>query len=154
MIGAAMDIMLEETRRSLTPQPFAISTLTELKRLSYKTGLVSNCSPEVPQLWTETLLYPLIDAALFSCTEQIKKPDQRIYSLACDRLAVPPHACIYVADGVNGELKGATEVGMLGILYRPLKEADYHSFGLEVETWNGCAVNSLKDILSIASHKP
>lgn len=64
-------------------------------------------------------LAPLVDAAVFSCVEGVKKPDSRIYRLACSRLAVEPQECLYVGDGASDELPGATAFGMWAVQLRP-----------------------------------
>jgi putative hydrolase of the HAD superfamily len=101
----AVDIRLRHTRRALEPKSNAVGTLAQLKNQGYKLGLLSNCSIEIPILWQETAFASLIDNPIFSSREGLKKPDPRIYHLACERLGVAPEDCLYVADGENHEFE-------------------------------------------------
>src|SRR4029434_840287 len=112
----AVEMRLQQIERGLKPKPDAITTLSKLKDMGYKIGLLSNCSIEIPILWPETEFAPLVDSAIFSSRECLKKPDLRIYSLACDRLNVSPRDCLYVADGENYELAAAARVGLHPVL--------------------------------------
>ena len=54
------------------------------------------------------------DLVIESSKEGVRKPDPRIYRLACERLAVAPEAVVYLDDlGVN--LKPARALGMTTI---------------------------------------
>ncbi len=56
----------------------------------------------------------LFDLVIESSKEGIRKPDPRIYALACERLGVPPEAIVYLDDlGIN--LKPARAMGMTTI---------------------------------------
>jgi putative hydrolase of the HAD superfamily len=56
----------------------------------------------------------LFDVIVESSKAGIRKPDPRIYQIACEKLGVAPAACVYLDDlGVN--CKGAAEVGMKAI---------------------------------------
>ena len=105
-------------RQALRPRPDAISTVSELKNKGYKIGLLSNCSIEIPILWQETAFADLFDTTIFSSRERLKKPDARIYDLACERLDAMPASCLYIADGEDHELKAAASVGLHPVLIR------------------------------------
>jgi len=56
----------------------------------------------------------LFDLVIESSKEGMRKPDPRIYQLACERLAVAPEAVVYLDDlGIN--LKPARALGMTTI---------------------------------------
>ncbi len=148
-INKAAEIMLNETAKSLTPQPFALSTLNKLREQKYKIGLISNCSPEVPTLWIKTPLAELVDFPIFSCSVGLKKPDLNIYLLTCEKLSVMPKECLYVGDGVCEELRGASAAGMNPVLIRFLRESEYTSFDVAVEYWSGPTIKSLHEILNL-----
>ena len=109
----AVEIRLQLIRRTLSPRPDALETLARLKNEDYKIGLLSNCSIEIPIVWPETAFADLIDCAIFSSRERLKKPDPRIYQLACERIGVKPEDCLYIADGENHELAAAAKVGLV-----------------------------------------
>jgi putative hydrolase of the HAD superfamily len=56
---------------------------------------------------------------VLSCTVGLRKPDPRIYELACERLEVEPADCLFVGDGANDELAGAARVGMRAVCVLP-----------------------------------
>jgi putative hydrolase of the HAD superfamily len=132
-IATAARIRLDYSQRALTPRPGSVETLARLKTAGYKTGLISDCSSEVPQLWSETSFAPLVDVPIFSCMVGLKKPDPRIYRLMCKQLAVKPQACLYVGDGSSRELTGASRVGMHGVLICVPYEDSYDAHRLDVD---------------------
>jgi len=134
--------------RSIQPRDDAVATLSRLRAAGCRTALISDCSAEVAEYWPRTPFAEFIDVPIFSCTAGVKKPDPRIYKLACDRLGVQPHECIYVGDGGSCELSGAARVGMHPVLIRVPEEAgDAHR--VNGEEWNGTRIERLSDILSL-----
>jgi len=149
LVEKAADVRLDYTRRSIVPRPGTLETLSQLKSMRLKTGLISDCSGEIPIAWKETALSRLIDVALFSCVVGFKKPDPRIYALATARLRVKPQACVYVGDGGSNELTGARQAGMHPVLLRdPGESVDAHFIDRE-ETWDGPAISSIPELLNL-----
>jgi len=145
-LAQAARLMLDFRGRTLIPRPDAVETLNRLKALGCKTGLISDCSPEVPIVWRETPLAALIDAPIFSCLVGLKKPDPRIYHLACERLGVDPQDCLYVGDGDSHELTGADRVGMHAVMMRAPHDDPYRH---DPEDWQGPCISALKDVLTL-----
>ena len=145
----AVEIRLRHTRQALEPRPDAVQTLARLKDRGYKIGLLSNCSIEIPILWPETAFAGLIESPVFSSRERLKKPDPRIYHLACRRLRVEPEGCVYVADGENHELKAAAEVGMHAVLMRAPSRENRGELLREAREWQGTAIDSLSGALEL-----
>ena len=146
----AVAYKLTYTRRTLAPRDGALECLAELRRAGLKTGLVTDCSSEVPRIWRETDLADLIDAPVFSYTEGLKKPDPRIYHRACDRLGVGPRECLYVGDGSSFELSGAAQVGMTPVRIRVEYEEHGDTYRLDDESWHGRSVARLTEVPAIA----
>jgi putative hydrolase of the HAD superfamily len=147
-IAAAVRPRMEFVRRAIVPRADAIATLAKLRERGLRIGLISDCSPEVPGLWRETEMAALVDAALFSPECGCKKPDPRIYRMACERLQVAPDECIYIGDGGSGELTGATAAGMRAIMIRvPYQDEDAHRLG--AEEWDGETIASLSEVPGI-----
>jgi putative hydrolase of the HAD superfamily len=129
------------TQQGLVPVPGARETIEELRRRGLRTGLITVCSEDVPQLWPETAFHGLFDAEVFSCSVGLRKPDPRIYRLALDELGVEPGEAIFVGDGANDELGGAERVGMTAVmLERP---------GEEQAEWDGRRVRALPGLLDL-----
>ena len=148
-IAKAVEIRLRYTRRALEPRPHAIETLEQLKNEGYKIGLLSNCSIEIPILWPETGFADLVDSAIFSSRERLKKPDPRIYHLACERLGVTPERCLYIADGENHELAAAAKVGLHSVLLRNSSRDNGNELLREAREWQGDSIDSLTNVLQL-----
>jgi putative hydrolase of the HAD superfamily len=147
-MAKAVELRLEFTRRALVPKPDAVATLAELKNTSIKIGLLSNCSIEIPILWPETEFADLIESPIFSSREHLKKPDPRIYHLACERLGVAPGDCLYIADGENFELAAAASVGLQPVLVKNSSRDNASELLREAREWRGPAVHSLPELLT------
>lgn len=146
-INQAAQIHLGFIKNRLTPRADAVETLVQLKTAGYKVGLITDCYADVSLLWAETPLAQVVDAPVFSCDEGIKKPDARIYQLACDRLGVNPSDCLYVGDGGSNELSGASSFGMSAVQIRVAYKDDFAE--THAEEWHGPTVSTLSDLLSL-----
>jgi putative hydrolase of the HAD superfamily len=136
----------DSTRSMLRPRPGAVETLTALREHGYKVGLITVCSEDVPAVWDETPFADSFDATVFSCSVGLRKPDPRIYRLACDQLGVEPEEAIFVGDGANDELAGAERVGMRAVLMHRRGEAPTWD---EVQDWPGPRITAIPEILSL-----
>ena len=139
---------LDYTARSMKPRPDALEVLARLRTEGYQTGLVSDCSSEVPAVWDGTPFARLFDVTVFSCVAGIKKPDPRIYRMAMSRLRVTARECLYIGDGSSHELTGALAVGMHPVLIRdPGESRDAHF--IDREEWHGEVISSLHEVLDL-----
>ncbi len=145
----AVEFRLEYTRRALVPKPDAVATLQQLRNDGFKIGLLSNCSIEIPILWPETEFVGLIESPIFSSRERLKKPDPRIYQIACERLGVGPEDCLYIADGENHELKAAAAFGMISVLIRPKSHESRGDLRQEAKEWQGLTISALAEVLGL-----
>lgn len=147
-IELAVEVRLNYIRQVMTPQPHAVETLSVLKAEGYKTGLLSNCSHEIPVVWPESPLAPLIDVTVFSCSVNIRKPDPRIFRLTAERLGIPLDECLYIGDGGSQELSAALTIGMHPVLIRPDAESAEHHL-MNREEWDGPEISTLEDVLIV-----
>ncbi len=140
---------LLEMRRSWSrellsrPREGAVETLTELRNRGIRTGLITVCSEDAVDVWPETPFADLFDAAVFSCSVGYRKPDPRIYLLACEQLWVEPEAAIFVGDGANDELAGAQRVGMRAVLIH--RDGDPTA----AQRFSGARVTALSQLLDL-----
>jgi len=148
-LAKAARLRYEFTKSVLRPRPDAIATLKNLRAMGCLTGLISDCSREVPELWPETAFHGLFDATEFSCSVGMKKPDPAIFRLACDRLGVGPRECVYVGDGFSNELSGAATCGMRPFLLLPPGEKPPESSTWEGVTWDGESLPSLSGVVDL-----
>jgi putative hydrolase of the HAD superfamily len=147
-IKKAAKIRWEFTKRSLKPRSEAVITMKKLKQKGCKIGLITDCSGEVPYLWNELPFAKLVDVPVFSCLTGVKKPDPRIYKLACKRLKVNPKKCLYVGDGSSQELSGASEIGMKSIKIKVPDEDETDVFRINEDNWYGPKISSISDVLT------
>lgn len=98
------------------PRPEMIAVVEHL-RGKVRLGSITNnvARDEPPQTRTAGLdIHGLFDVIIESSIVGIRKPDPRIYHLACEELGVEPHQAVFLDDlGVN--LKAARELGMTTI---------------------------------------
>jgi putative hydrolase of the HAD superfamily len=128
------------TQQGLVPVPGALETIAELRSRGFLIGLITVCTDDVPALWPEKAFHGLFDAEVFSCSVGLRKPDPRIYLLACEQLGVEPGEALFVGDGANDELAGAERVGMTAVLVeQPREEQD----------WPGRRIRSLPELLTL-----
>ena len=150
-IEAAKAIRYRSIRESLEPRPGAIRLLKALRTKGYTLGLLSNCSPEVPELWSETPFDALFDAAVFSASEGLVKPDKAIFTRAFNKLGVAPERCLYVGDGESDELDGAAGIGMtpwlLLLSHEDPPRNERHA--VSVERWRHHHLRSLGAVLDV-----
>ncbi len=150
-LNAAIVIKNEFTRRLMVPRPDAEETLMRLKAAGLKLALLTNSSSEVPRYWNQTVLAPLMDAAIFSFEAKVKKHDPKVYHLTCDRLGVLPKECIFVGDGGNRELEGAEAVGMTSVMIRTPEDHLYNPRRTASDNWAGLRISRLSEIVEISA---
>jgi len=146
-IEIAANIRFNFTRQEmLSPQTLAVETISQLKTKVQKIGLLSNCSAETIIVWDETPFKNIIDITVFSCATGLMKPDPRIFHIALEKLQVKPGECLYIADGMDGELKAAAAVGMT-----PVRISFPHANKNDpyLEDWHGATITSLKEVLDL-----
>ena len=150
-IKLAARIYRDSVAHSMTPRRDSAETLSELKARGCKIGLITGCSPEVPEIFTATPLAAFVDVAVFSCVEGFSKPDSRIYRIAAKKLGVNPEDCLYVGDGDDCELTGALTVNMHPVLIQDPYENpdDVHRINSEAKNWKDTTITSLKQTLKL-----
>lgn len=105
------------------PRPEMIAAVEAIRDAGLKTGAITNnwLAPsgekggadegDPPPARAASALDELFDVIVESAVEGLRKPDPRIYELACSRLDVAPTAAVFLDDlGVN--LKPARRMGM------------------------------------------
>lgn len=138
------------TRRSVQEsmfalRPEALGVIERLRSAGLKTGLVSDCTSELPDAWARLPLAAAIDAPVFSCVEGTRKPDPRLFRKVAADLGTEPARCVYVGDGGGRELTGSSAIGMRAVL---LAGPDWHSHGdhRRESGWTGPRIGSLTEL--------
>ena len=89
-----------------------LTMLGTIKNLGLKIGVITNCEYMELKYYQASKLTQYVDQILFSCEENLAKPDEEIYQKALLQLGLTKQECIYVGDGGNQELHGAQAVGI------------------------------------------
>lgn len=153
-IASAVTSRYEFMREHLVPRTDVIPTITELKKLGYNVGLLSNCAPAVCDVWPETPLSQHIEHCTFSAATGLRKPDPTIFKHACDRLGATPERCLYVGDGDDHELEAAAQVGMFPVQVRvPSGEPEdaYRNYDI---TWHGVRIEWISQVPELLKECP
>lgn len=140
---------LQGFREQCRPRATVPSALTKLRQAAVKIGLVSDCGQEIPDIWQDTELAPLIDAAVFSCSVGETKPHPSLYQLVCRQLDVQPSGCLYVGDGGSRELTGAAAVGMHPVLVRVDYEGFFDEHRADAVGWTGRVISDISQVLDM-----
>lgn len=120
--------------------------LKEIKDKGHKLALISDCSPDVPEVWEELEFSKYFDEVVFSCTVGLKKPDERIYNLVLERLGEKSENCYYIGDGGSFELTGAKQVGMYPILIKSLEDEKKDVYKKYTDSFEGDRIFSLGEL--------
>jgi putative hydrolase of the HAD superfamily len=150
-IEAAGSIRYRSVQESLVPRPGAIELLKDLRAEGYRLGLLSNCGPEVPELWSETPFADLIDVPVFSASERMVKPTRELYQRVVARLGVAAKRCVYIGDGDSDELDAAAEAGMTAwLILLPHEDPPRDRRHAEsADRWRHRHLRSLAEVLGV-----
>lgn len=99
--------------KAISTYPETHETLTQLKQLNIKLGLISNCSPTIFKILEFVDLKKYFDVLSLSCKVGVLKPAKEIYNYALKKLDILPQQAIFVGDGDHQELDGAKDVGII-----------------------------------------
>jgi putative hydrolase of the HAD superfamily len=121
--------------------PSTLTTLDTLRERGFRLAVVSNCTVETAQVWKASPFGTRFDAAALSCELGVGKPDPAIYQWAADALGVVPTDCLFIGDGADGELAGATALGMRVLRTLEFADTDPH--------WPGPTIDGLPDLLEL-----
>jgi putative hydrolase of the HAD superfamily len=144
-LDAASRVRRERQEAMFALRPEALPVIARLRAHGLRIGLLSDCTSELPDAWSRLPLSGVVDAAVFSCVEGLRKPDARLFRAVAARLLADPARCLYVGDGGGRELTGASAVGMRAVLlagpdWRPTRT------GRQETGWTGPRIASLTEL--------
>ncbi len=103
-------------------RPEMVECARSLRQEGLRTGLLTNNVAEFREHWRATLpVAELFHDIVDSSEVGVRKPDPRIYELACERLSVAPARAVFLDDH-PGNVDAARRVGLEAILV----EEDHH----------------------------
>ncbi|HET6531026.1 MAG TPA: HAD family hydrolase [Actinoplanes sp.] len=152
-VQAAVPARVNALRADTRLRPDAVSALRAVKARGLATGMISDCTHELPAFLPSLPVAPLLDARIFSVEVGVCKPDPAIYLAACEQLGVAAEQCLYVGDGGSRELTGAAAVGMTPVRLNAPDLADHLVFDRDTD-FDGPAVRSLTDLLTLIDRSP
>ncbi len=95
-----------------------VLALVQLLRERYLVGIISNSTPRLERdILTANGIDGLFHLVINSSRVGIAKPDPRIFLTACQRVGLPPQACVHIDDLIQN-VQGAREAGFHAILHR------------------------------------
>jgi len=95
----------------------SLPVLEQMKKSGYPLAVVSDAQKAFCVQEEEMLgLTPFFNHTIVSTHLGFRKPDPRIFKIACTLLAIPPAEVVYVGNDLETDVKGAQGIGMKGIL--------------------------------------
>lgn len=111
--------MMEWMAEEALPRPPMLTAIRRIRERGLRVAALTNnwAGADDPAGGPEhgtRLLRPLFDVFVESSAEGLRKPDPRIYRLACERLGIEPKQAIFL-DDIGRNLKPARELGITTI---------------------------------------
>lgn len=101
------------------PLPGVPEALGALRRAGIRTAVVSNWDISLHGVLHDLGLRGRVDAVVLSAEAGARKPDPRIFRLACARLGVAPASALHVGDDARNDVDAARAAGMAALLVQP-----------------------------------
>ena len=119
--------MMEWMAEESAPRPAMLDAIRTIREQGLKTGALTNnwAAPDAEESARSDgtrALRAHFDVFVESSVEGLRKPDPRIYELACRRLDVAPIEAIFL-DDIGANLKPAREMGLTTIKVDEPREA-------------------------------
>jgi len=132
--------VLSRERFQLFPDSFPV--LEEIKKSGYPLGVVSDAQKVFWLNEGEILgIRQFFKFVLLSTHFGFRKPDPRLFRIACTMLNTPPEETVYIGNDLETDVKGAKQIGMQAILLdrkteqkNPKPRPDFHAKNLW-EAW-------------------
>ncbi|WP_370123469.1 HAD family hydrolase [Streptacidiphilus sp. MAP12-33] len=100
---------------SWQPYPDTETVLKELRRRGVPVAVLSNIAWDLRTVLRHHGVEQLVDAVVLSYEHDAKKPDPRLFRVACDALGLPPQQVLMVGDDLTADA-GATALGCAFLL--------------------------------------
>jgi putative hydrolase of the HAD superfamily len=123
-------------------------TLRALRGRGIRLGVLSDCTHELPEIWSTLPIAPYVDATVFSVQVGMRKPHPDLYTTVARSLGVVPAECVYVGDGGSGELTGAAQAGMTPLHLVAADAAEAVIYDADAE-WAGPTIQALSEVLDL-----
>ncbi len=92
-----------------------VHRVRELRAEGYRTAILTNNVAEWAGVWQASIPVDLFDVIVDSSAVGLRKPDEAIFHLTCERLGVAPEAAVFLDDS-PGHVAAAQRAGLAGIV--------------------------------------
>lgn len=103
--------LMERVALASLPRASMVNAVRKLREHGFRTAALTNNWVSEDQTRKMDLLRAEFDVFVESAIEGVRKPDPRIYEIACERLGVAPSEAIFL-DDLGPNLKPARAMGM------------------------------------------
>jgi len=112
LLGISAEGLMGRLLYFLDPAHDVLKVARQARNAGVRTAVLSNSLGRDPHdPYASYNLTSLFDVVVFSDDLGMRKPDEAIFQLTLDRLAVPAAACVF-ADDTEGNLEAAAAMGM------------------------------------------
>jgi HAD superfamily hydrolase (TIGR01509 family) len=101
------------------PYPDTVAVLRGLRTAGIPVGVVSNIAWDIRDVFRRHGAYEFVDEFLLSYAEGVMKPDTKIFTVACQRIGLPPEEVLMVGDSPHADA-AAAEIGCATAIVDPL----------------------------------
>jgi putative hydrolase of the HAD superfamily len=109
--------------------------IEELSERYIKIGMVSNTSETSAEIRRPMLeehgILNYFETLIFSSEVHYSKPDPKIFVLALEELQIPSKNVLHVGDSLYHDVNGAENVGLIPVLFDPLRFFSYDGYKIE-----------------------
>ncbi len=117
IVRPAINAMYGSTQQYWQIEPDTIQTLSMLKDLGYRLGLISNAGDDqdVQTLIDKAQIRHFFEQIIVSAAVGIRKPHPRIFQMAMDHFGTSPQEMAMVGDTLSADVYGANQMGMISV---------------------------------------
>ena len=149
-VTAALLARLKSFELLAQVRPEVLEILSRLRGEGLRLGVISDCGPELVDLWPRLPVARMVDVTVLSAAVGAKKPDPILFRRACDGLNLAPRDCMYIGDGGSNELLGAAAAGLSPVWLRPKLAGDHYVYDFEPGGDGMPTIDSLAEVLPLA----
>jgi putative hydrolase of the HAD superfamily len=113
-VAISAEALMTKVADSARLRPAMVSAIRTIRRAGLKVAALTNNWVSDDQHHKMGMLRPEFDVFIESCRVGLRKPDPRIYELACRELGVPLQQAAFL-DDIGSNLKAARALGMTTI---------------------------------------
>lgn len=92
-----------------------VHRVRRLRAEGYRTAILTNNVAEWAEVWQASIPVELFDVVIDSSAVGLRKPDEAIFLLTCERLGVAPGGAVFLDDS-PGHVAAARSAGLAGIV--------------------------------------